>query len=84
MTVKDFLDCELINPYDYVEICDYDDDSVIIERMRIKELFQHFHNTENYTADEFEIMDIFCGRSFYDASRGYHRGYIKLLVRYEA
>lgn len=84
MTVNDFLGCELINTYDYVEIRDYDDDSVIIERMRIRELVKHFIDTENYTADEFEIMEIYCGNAFYDASRDYYRGYIILLVRYEA
>lgn len=83
MTLKDFLECELINTYDYVEIRDYDDSSVIFERMRIKELWQHFHDTENYTADEFEIMDIYCGYTFYDSSYGIHKGYITLHVRYE-
>ena len=84
MTVEDFLDCELINRYDYVVIRDYDDDSIIIERMKIKELWKHFIVTENYTVDEFEIMDIYCGGAFYDASRDCYRGYITLLVRCEA
>lgn len=82
-TVKDFLECELFNTYDYVEVCNYDDDEVIIQRMTIKQLWQHFHDTENYTADEFELMSIYCGNSFY-CDKGYHRGYITLLVRYES
>lgn len=81
-TVKDFLECELFNNYDYVEVRDYDDDSIIIERMRIKELWQHFHNTENYLAEEFELMNIYCGNSFFYEEYGYHRGYIVLSVRY--
>ena len=85
-TIEDFLDCDLFNRYDYVEIRDYDNDSVIIERMTIKELWQHFHDAENYTADEFEIMDIYCGNTFCDKSRNVkiYRGYLTLLVRYEA
>lgn len=81
-TVKDFLECELFNNYDYVEIRDYDDDKVIIPRMTIKELWQHFHDTENYTSDEFELMSTYCGNSFL-CELGYYRGYITLLVRYE-
>ena len=81
-TVKDFLECDLFNNYNYIEVRDYDDDSVIIERMTIKELWQHFHDTENYTPDEFEIMDIYCGSS-YKCERGFYRGYITLMVRYE-
>lgn len=80
-TLKDFLECELFNNYDYVEIRDYDDDQVIIPRMIIKELWQHFHETENYTADEFELMHIYCGNSFL-CKQGYYSGYITLLVRY--
>lgn len=81
-TLKDFLECELFNNYDYVEIRDYDDDNVIIPRMRIKELKMHFHDTENYTADEFELMDIYCRNIFKDKD-GFLFGYITLLVRYE-
>ena len=81
-TVKDFLECDLFNNYDYVEVRDYDDDSIIIERMTIKKLWQHFHDTENYTADEFTIMDIYCGNSFKTES-GFYKGYITLIVRYE-
>ena len=81
-TLKDFLECELFNRYDFVEVRDYDNDDVIIERMKIKDLWQHFHDTENYTADEFELMDIYCGNSF-KCNNGYHKGYITLLVRYE-
>lgn len=75
------MECELFNNYDYVEVRDYDNDSVIIERMTIKDLWHHFHDTENYTADEFELMDIYCGSTFL-SERGFHRGYITLLVRY--
>ena len=79
-TVKDFLECDLFNNYDYVEVRDYDNDSLLIERMTIKELWQHFHDTENYTADEFEIMHIYCGNSF-RTERGIYKGYITLMVR---
>lgn len=82
-TLKDFLECDLFNTYDYVEVSDYDDDKVIIPRMKIRELWQHFHDTESYTDDEFELMGIYCGNSFM-CEHGYHRGYIKLLVRYES
>lgn len=80
-TVKDFLECDLFNNYDYVEVRDYDNDSIIIERMIIKELWQHFHDTENYTADEFTVIDIYCDNSF-KTERGFYKGYITLLVRY--
>ena len=79
-TVKDFLECDLFNNYDYVEVRDYDNDLLLIKRMTIKELWQHFHDTENYTADEFEIMHIYCGNSFKTES-GYYKGYITLMVR---
>lgn len=82
-TLEDFLECELFNNYDYVEIRDYDDDKVIIPRMTIKELWQHFHDTENYTSDEFVLYHIYCGNSFFDDSYGFYRGYLTLLVRYE-
>lgn len=81
-TVKDFLECELFNNYDYVEIRDYDNDKVIIPRMKIKELWQHFHDTENYTADEFELMNIYCSSAFKYRNE-FYKGYITLLVRYE-
>ena len=81
-TIEDFLNCDLFNNYDHVEVRDYDNDSVIIERMTIKELFNHFHDTENYLADEFELMHIYCGNCFRDTVRGIYRGYIILLVRY--
>lgn len=82
-TLEDFLECELFNNYDYVEIRDYDDDKVIIERMTIKELWHHFHDTENYTSDEFVLYNIYCGNSFFDDAYGFYRGYLTLLVRYE-
>lgn len=81
-TVKDFLECDLFNNYDYVEVRDYDNDSLIIERMTIKELWQHFHDTENYLAEEFELMHIYCGNSF-KHEHDFYMGYITLLVRYE-
>lgn len=81
-TIKDFLECELLNNYDYVEVRNYDNDSIIIPRMKIIELWQHFHNTENYTADEFTLMDIYCGNAF-KCVEGFYCGYITLLVRYE-
>lgn len=81
-TVKDFLECDLFNNYDYVEVRDYDDDSIIIERMTINELWQHFHDIENYLVEEFELMHIYCGSSF-KCESGFYEGYITLLVRYD-
>lgn len=79
-TLRDFLECDLFNIYDYVEVRDYDNDSLLIKRMTIKELWQHFHDTENYLAEEFELMHIYCGNSFRN-ERGIYKGYITLLVR---
>ena len=82
-TLRDFLECDLFNTYDYVEIRNYDD-SVIIERMRIKDLWQHVHDTENYLAEEFKLMSIYCGGVFYDKSKEIYKAYMQLLVRFES
>lgn len=82
-TLKDFLECDLFNNYNYVEIRDYDDDKVIIPRMTIKELWKHFHDTENYNSDEFVLYHIYCGNTFFDDLYKFYRGYLTLFVRYE-
>lgn len=83
MTVKDFLECELFNRYDYVQARSYDNDSIISERTTIKELWNFFHNNEDLSAEDFTIYDIYCGNVFYDTSAKIYRGYLTLLVRYE-